>query len=115
MAPTQAARCRDTRAVSNSRPQDHKSAARSSVLLVLAVAPDDVGDVVALVFVRLQEGVVLGAVVGDLDILLLGLGVAVGRGLLLGAAALRIRLLERNELDVRGLRSLRGLRHEGRN
>ena len=43
---------------------------RSGLLLVLDVAADDVGDVVALVLVGLEEGVVVGGVVGDLDFLL---------------------------------------------
>src|SRR3954463_6756922 len=73
----------------------------SDVLLVLAAAAHDVGDVVAFVFVGLEEGIVLGAVVGNFDLVL-----TLDGCLFLAALGLGIRVFERNELDLGGLRSL---------
>src|ERR1700676_1160087 len=90
----------------------HKSPSGSSILLVLALAADDVGDIIALVLVGLQEGIVFGAVIGDLDFVI---GLAVRDRRLLPALTLGVRLFERDKFDIGGLRGLRGFRCERRN
>src|SRR5258707_3922752 len=76
------------------------------ILLVLALAADDVGDV-ALVLVGLQEGCVVGGIVGDFDFLFL----ALDRRLL--ALGLGVGLFERDEFDLGRLDNFR-LRHQRR-
>src|SRR5689334_20973362 len=89
---------------------DRTGADHSGILLVLALAADDIGDVIALVLVGLQEGVVFAArVLGDLDVVL-----ALGDLILLAALGLGVRLLERNELDLRSLRRCLNLGGERR-
>ena len=76
------------------------------IFLVLALAADDVGDVVALVLVGLEERCVVGRIVGDFDFFFL----ALDRRLL--ALGLGVGLFERDELDLGGLGDFRLRRRE---
>src|SRR3954469_16416798 len=78
------------------RPQNRNG---SRVLLVFALATDDIGDVVAFVFVGLEERVIGGCIIGHLDFLF----VSLDRHLL--ALGLGIGLFERHEFDFGGLRN----------
>src|SRR5215475_11913471 len=81
----------------------HKWRSISSLVLVLDVAADDLGNIGVFFFLLLDERRIVEALVVDLDVLLLGLGSLAGRGLLGSALRFGVGLLEGHEFSVLGL------------